>query len=128
MRHLLLAFSLFLLSIVCPAQVCFSVASPMIQYKTPYFAWFMMENNVLSLVKISLNKAQNSIVFNCPQPVKNVRVIVKHRGEVIIEKINNATISSTFRIQFSPNAPKLRYTVILQQDNHLLVERLDKNW
>ncbi len=128
MRLYLLALSLLLLSTICTAQVCVSVASPMLQYKSPYIAWFLMDNNVLSQVKISLNKAQNSIAFECPEPIKNVQIMVKHRGEVIVAKIDNATISSTFRIPFVNNAPKLRYTIILQQENHLLVERLDKTW
>ena len=107
MRHLLLALSLLFISTVCTAQVGVNVASPMLQYKSPYIAWFLMDDNVLSQVKISLNKAQNSIVFECPEPIKNVQVIVKHRGEVIVSKIDNATISSTFRIPFVPNAPIL---------------------
>ena len=128
MSRFLLAFSLLFIYCVAPAQSYPSITSPVLHFKSQYLGWYLLENNILNQVKISLDKTNNAIVFNCPKPIDKVRVIVKHRGEVIIAKMDDATISSNFKVMFPPNAPSLRYTIILQRDNHILVERLDKTW
>jgi hypothetical protein len=86
------------------------------------------DTNILNSVRVSLDKKNNRIVFSSPDIIKGVNVIVKQRGEIVIVNQENKTISNDFYITFPAQAGKNRYTVILQKDNDILVERLEKDW
>ena len=70
-----------------PLQMISSEAS---RLHMQHYSWVLRFNNELNQVKVSLDQSSNSIVFSSPKPIENVRVIVKHRGEVIIKQIDKA--------------------------------------
>jgi hypothetical protein len=86
------------------------------------------DTNILNSVKILLDKKNNRISFSSPNTIKGVHVIVKQRGEIIVINQENKTISNDFFINFPAQAGKNRYTVILQKNNDILVERFEKDW
>ena len=86
------------------------------------------EENLLNTIDISLDKANNRINFSTPHVLKGIDITIKQRGEKVILQQNNMTISKHYSITFPAQAGINQYTIILQQDNHLLVERLEKDW
>lgn len=86
------------------------------------------EENLLNTVQISLDKQNNRINFNTPHQIKAVNITIKDRGNRVIIQQNNMDINRNYSITFPTQAGINQYTVILQKENHLLVERLEKNW
>lgn len=86
------------------------------------------DKNLLNTVKISLDKQNNRINFKTPHTIKGLNITIKDRGNQVIIQQNNMEINKNYSITFPTQAGINRYTVILQKDNHLLVERLEKDW
>jgi len=84
--------------------------------------------NLLSTVKISLDRANNRINFTTPHRIEGVNITIKQRNERVIIQQNNMTVNKDYSITFPSQAGINRYTVILQKDNQILVKRLEKDW
>jgi hypothetical protein len=84
--------------------------------------------NLLSTVIISLDKANNRIIFTTPHRIEGVSITVKQRNERVIIQQNNMTVNKDYSITFPSEAGINRYTIILQKNNQILVKRLEKDW
>jgi parvulin-like peptidyl-prolyl isomerase len=82
------------------------------------------ETNALNSVTIELDGANNRIYFKSPEVIEGVNISIKDRSNKIILRQNNMRIAENYSISFPPPENDNRYTIILQKDNHILVERL----
>lgn len=82
------------------------------------------ETNVLHTVTIALDADRNRIYFKTPNTITGVQITVRDRSNKIILQQHNMTIKEQYSISFPAPEKDNHYTVILQKDNHLLVERL----
>mgnify|MGYP007124593243 CR=1 FL=1 len=82
------------------------------------------ETNVLHTVTIALDADRNRIYFKTPNTITGVQITVRDRSNKIILQQHNMTIKEQYSISFPAPEKDNQYTVILQKDNHLLVERL----
>jgi hypothetical protein len=86
------------------------------------------QENLLNTVELTLDKKENRIYFTAPHRIEGVNITIKNRGDQIIIQQNNMTINKNYSISFPAESGRKEYTVILQKENHLLVERLEKDW
>lgn len=84
------------------------------------------QGNLLNTVAVTLGKNENRIYFKTPHRIEGVNITVKDRGEKIIVQQSNMTINKNYSISIPATSGPNKYTVILQKQNHLLVERLEK--
>ncbi|WMX14022.1 MULTISPECIES: DUF3244 domain-containing protein [unclassified Aureispira] len=98
----------------------------MLEELKPVYVEYQKANqqNLLNTVSITMDKDGNRIYFKTPHRIEGVNITIKDRGEKIVIQQNNVTINKNYSISFAANPG--RYTVILQKQNHLLVERLEK--
>lgn len=86
------------------------------------------DENLLNTISITLDKSSNSINFSTPHTIKGVDIVIKQRGEVVVVEESNVTINKSYQVSFPSNAGKNRYTILLQQDNHIVAKRVEKDW
>lgn len=82
------------------------------------------ETNALNSVIIELDAANNRIYFRSEVPIEGVNISIKDRSNQVILQQHNMRISKNYSISFPPPEKNNQYTVILQKDNQILVERL----
>jgi len=87
-----------------------------------------LNNHVLNTVTISLEKKYNRIHFSTPYIIKGVNISIKDRSNRVIIQQNNMTIGKEYSISFPPKSKNAEYTIILQKDNQIVVERVQKDW
>ncbi len=92
----------------------------------PTVAVYTNEANLLSTVSIRWDKNNNRIYFSSPFKIEGISISIKDRANHIILKQNNMTINKTYSISFPDFKSDKSYTIILQKENHILVERLPK--
>lgn len=85
----------------------------------------LSQNNLLASVKIELDRGHNRINFKTPQILQNVNITIKHAGDRVLLQQHNMTIHKNYSITFPAPAEGGPYTVILQQDNQIVVKRLN---
>ena len=86
-----------------------------------------LQGSLLSTVKIELDANQNRIHFRSPHVLQNVDITVKHYGDQVLFREHGKTIDRYYSIGLSKPAQGGTYTVILQQDNQIVVKRLTVN-
>jgi len=86
------------------------------------------QENLLNTIIVTLDKKENRVYFTTPHRIEGINITIKDRGEKIAIQQNNMTINKNYSISFPAVSGRNRYTVILQKQNHLLVERLEKDW
>ncbi|BDS15548.1 hypothetical protein [Aureispira anguillae] len=129
MVQLFFITALSLLTLLLPAQKNNELVTMLEEIKPVYVETQKDKNqNLLNTIQIVLDKKNNQIHFKTPHVIEGVNITVKERGEKVVVKQNNMTINKSYSITFPAQAGVNKYTVILQKENHLLVERLDKDW
>ncbi len=88
----------------------------------------VLDNNVLNTVSMRLDSKHNRIYFTTPYIIEGVNITVKDKGRRIILQQKNMKISKEYSISFPPKPNDEEYTVILQKENHIVVERLQKEF
>ncbi|CAA6813084.1 MAG: Unknown protein [uncultured Aureispira sp.] len=86
------------------------------------------QENLLNTVDVTLDKKENRIYFQVPHRLEGVNITIKDRGDQIVIQQTNMIINKNYSISFPAESGRNKYTVILQKENHLLVERLEKDW
>lgn len=81
--------------------------------------------NLLNTIQIVLDKQSNKIYFITPHVIQGVNITVKDRGEKVVVQQTNTSINKEYSIALPEQKDNNKYTVILQKENHLLVERLN---
>lgn len=83
--------------------------------------------NILNTVKVSLDAVNNRISFSTPHVLHDVDITIKLYGNQVILQQRGMTIQEGYSITFPTRAKDGKYTVILQQDNQILVKNLQAN-
>jgi hypothetical protein len=129
MKKLLVIGLLSLTTLLLMAQTDSELVSMLEELKPVYVEQHKAyQENLLNTVEVTLDKKQNRIYFTAPYRIEGVNITIKDRGERIIIQQNNMTINKKYSISFPAESGRNKYTVILQKENHLLVERLEKDW
>ena len=83
-------------------------------------------NNELNSLLVSINSTTNRIYFSTPLVIEHLNISIKDRSNRIVLQQNNIKISKDYSISFPSNKSNDQYTIIVQKDNHILVEHLPK--
>jgi len=82
------------------------------------------QDNLLNTIIVTLDKKENRIYFKGPHRIEGVNITIKDREDRIVIQQKNMMINKTYSISFPAELGQNKYTIILQKENHLLVERL----
>lgn len=127
MKKLLFIGLLSLSTLLLMAQTDNELVSMLEDIKPVYVEYQKVyQENLLNTVTVTLDEQKNVIYFKTPHRIEGVNITVKDRGERIIVQQNSRTINKNYSISIPAPSGKNRYTVILQKQNHILVERLEK--
>jgi hypothetical protein len=128
MKKILFIGLLSLMTLLLMAQTDSELVSMLDELKPVYVEHQKAhKENLLNTVTISLDKKESRIYFTTPHRIEGVNITIKDRGERIVVQQNNMTINKNYSISFPVASGRNRYTVILQKQNHLLVERLEND-
>lgn len=129
MKKILFIGLLSLTTLLLMAQTDSELVSMLEELRPVYVEHYKAhQENLLNTVEITLDKKENRVYFKTPHRIEGVNITIKDRGERIIIQQKNMIINKDYSISFPAKPGLNRYTVILQKENHLLVERLEKDW
>lgn len=80
--------------------------------------------SVLGSVKVTLDPVHNRIWFHTPYVLRDVDITIKLYGNQVILQQRGMTIQDGYSITFPTRAKDGKYTVLLQQDNQIMVKHL----
>lgn len=128
MKKILLLFVLFLSLnwLVAHGHNMRHVTPPLVE-QTMQEPTQQPNSNVLNTVRVSLDAVNNRISFSTPHVLRNVDITIKLYGNQVILQQRGMTIQEGYSITFPTRAKDGKYTVILQQDNQILVKNLQAN-
>lgn len=81
-------------------------------------------SSVLGSVKVTLDPVHNRIWFHTPYVIRDVDITIKLYGNQVILQQRGMTIQDGYSITFPTRAKDGKYTVLLQQDNQIMVKHL----
>jgi hypothetical protein len=129
MKKILFIGLLSLTTLLLMAQTDSELVSMLEELRPVYVEHYKAhQENLLNTIEMTLDKKENRIYFKTPHRIEGVNITIKDRGERIIIQQKNMTINKNYSISFPAKSGLNKYTVILQKENHLLVERLEKDW